>query len=273
MIRRGSRLYPFVRGRSRIGDRLSRLRPVEDGRVVTIDEDLEIELRSDDTVSEQLYWFASFEPPETAFLARTLRPGMSALDVGAHIGAHTLVMAKRVGPEGKVFAFEPDAANHDLLERNVRRNGFADRVAISQTAVADVEREGDLVPEGGSGNWLQPQGGVGRTGQPVRCTTIDVFAREERILRVDLIKTDTEGAEPLVLKGAEAVLDEFRPFLLVEFAARFLARYGSTPQELLDLLRRRRYAPFRLGRRGIRPLNQNDDISNTNLVFLPSEHP
>jgi FkbM family methyltransferase len=239
--------------------------------MVTIDDDLEIELRSDDTVSEQLYWFASFEPPETAFLARTLGPGMSALDVGAHIGAHTLVMAKRVGPRGKVFAFEPEQTNHRLLESNVRRNGFADRVVISRTALADVEREGDLVPERGSGNWLQPEGGVRRASQPVRCTTVDAFVQKERVLRVDLIKTDTEGAEPLVLKGAEAVLDGSRPILLVEFAARFLARYGSTPQELLDLLRRRRYSPFRLGRRAIRPLNQNDDISNTNLVFLPSE--
>jgi FkbM family methyltransferase len=244
---------------------------VKDGSVITIDDDLEIELRSDDTVSEQLYWFAGFELRETAFLARTLEPGMFTLDIGAHIGAHTLVMAKRVGPRGRVFAFEPEQTNHRLLDRNVQRNGFAERVVISQTALLDVERQASLVPEGGSGNWLQLEGGGHRATQPVRCTTVDAFVLDQRVLRVDLIKTDTEGAEPLVLKGAEAALDEFRPVLLVEFAARVLARYGSTPQDLLDLLRRRQYSPFRLRRKAIRPLNQNDDISNTNLVFLPTE--
>jgi FkbM family methyltransferase len=270
VIRQVSRLYPFIKGRSRLGSRLSKRSPVKDGTVVTIDEGLEIELRSDDTVSGQLYWFGSFEVPETRFLAQTLKPGMTAFDIGAHIGTHTLLMAKRVGTHGTVFAFEPEQANFQLLRRNVYRNGFGDRVVLSQVAVAEAEGEAHLVLEGGSGNWLQVGSGEPRVTQGVMCTTIDAYVLQKGVARVDLIKTDTEGAEPLVLRGAAGTLDRFRPALLVEFAARHLVRYGSRPEELLDLLRRRKYSAFRLTRRAVRPLGRDDDISNTNLVFLPT---
>src|SRR5271154_1923841 len=63
-----------------------------------------------------------FEPGEIAFVTRLLKPGMTVLDVGAHHGLYTLLASKRVGPEGKVFAFEPATRERTALLQHSRLN-------------------------------------------------------------------------------------------------------------------------------------------------------
>jgi len=65
-----------------------------------------------------------YEKDETAFVQRTVKPGQCALDLGANIGFYTMLLAGAVGPEGKVYAFEPLAENADLLERSMAENHF-----------------------------------------------------------------------------------------------------------------------------------------------------
>jgi len=271
MIEHLTRHYPFLKGRSRLASRLSRHFPIRDGTTVVIKSDLAMELRSNDMVSQQLYWFGGFELPEVEVLTRTLRPGLTAFDIGAHIGTHTLIMARRVGPEGRVFAFEPETVNCSLLRRNVHRNQFDDRVTITQAAVSDREGTANLVLERGSGNWLEVAPQEEHAVESIPCTTVDAFVECHHIRRVDLIKTDTEGAEALVLRGAAATLARFRPALLVEFAARYLRRYGMSSEELLALIRHQGYSAFRLRRTGLQPLSENHDITDTNLAFFAAD--
>ena len=72
-----------------------------------------------------------YEQDEIGFVRAMLKPGDSAVDVGGHIGFFTMQMAAAVGPEGRVYAFEPLDANADLLERSIAENGFGDRVRSS----------------------------------------------------------------------------------------------------------------------------------------------
>src|SRR6202051_3555714 len=67
-----------------------------------------------------------YEADEIAFVRSVLKPGDTAIDVGAHIGFFTMQMAAIVGPTGAVYAFEPFDANADLLERSIGENGFGD---------------------------------------------------------------------------------------------------------------------------------------------------
>src|SRR4051812_30428526 len=76
-----------------------------------------------------------YEQEELGFLRSVLRPGDTAIDVGGHIGFFTMQMAAAVGPQGRVYAFEPFDANADLLERSIDENRFADRIVFRRAAV------------------------------------------------------------------------------------------------------------------------------------------
>ena len=66
----------------------------------------------------------SYEPLETETVKREIKKGNVVSDIGANIGYFASIVAKLVGEEGKVFAFEPDPGNFALLERNVQTNGY-----------------------------------------------------------------------------------------------------------------------------------------------------
>src|SRR6202166_717331 len=70
-------------------------------------------------ILEQEKWFEK----ETAFVARWLRPGMTVIDIGANLGAYSLPMARLVGPEGQVFAYEPASETRRLLAISKAKNG------------------------------------------------------------------------------------------------------------------------------------------------------
>lgn len=69
-----------------------------------------------------LYEHGVHEPRETDFLAKALQPGMTFIDIGAHVGYYTLLGAAAVGKEGKVIAFEPEPYNLEILTKNVALN-------------------------------------------------------------------------------------------------------------------------------------------------------
>lgn len=79
-----------------------------------------------------------YEQGTTALCKKILRPGMTVVDVGAHIGYYTRLFARLVGPHGKVYAFEPHPDNFAILQRNVRK--FKNVVPV-QAAVLDKEGE------------------------------------------------------------------------------------------------------------------------------------
>src|SRR5208283_897383 len=63
--------------------------------------------------------------PERAALAALARPGMTVLDIGANLGLYSLLLARSVGPSGRVIAFEPDPDLCALLRANCAANGLA----------------------------------------------------------------------------------------------------------------------------------------------------
>src|SRR5438067_2438972 len=82
------------------------------------------------------YYEAAYEPETFRFLAAQCRPGSTVLDIGAHLGLFTVIMARRVGPGGRVLSFEPTPSTRAALSETVRLNGFRDRVQVRGEAVA-----------------------------------------------------------------------------------------------------------------------------------------
>jgi FkbM family methyltransferase len=144
-----------------------------------------------------------------------LKPGMIAVDCGAHIGEYTLLFAHLVGSNGRVYAFEPDPRVFKILKENVTLNNLRN-IVLNNIALSDFCGEMEFLlnidPTASSlvkaGNRI-----VGRVRVPV--TTLDAFIQENKITKIDAIKIDVEGAEEPVLSGAKEVLSCLKPGLIV----------------------------------------------------------
>jgi FkbM family methyltransferase len=188
----------------------------------------------------------AYEGDEIAWVRRLLEPGDVAIDVGAHIGFFTMHMAAMVGPSGRVYAFEPFAANGELLRRSVAENRFGERVVVTRAAVGAASGSATLTfaaeTLNSGGAYLLRDGTAPLTGnvaEPVPLIALDHFTLPHR---VRFIKMDVEGAEPQVLHGAERLLATDRPVILSELHPTQLQRAsGTTADEFLAQVRRLGY--------------------------------
>ena len=172
----------------------------------------------------------------TEFLARLIQPGWTALDVGANFGYFTVLMADRVGPEGRVIAYEPNPVAAGSLLDTVQVNGFAARVTVRVAAASDREGTGWLyVPDGEPGGAQVVWEGYEdqRPGRLVRVPERRIAGDRDSGRRVHVVKLDAEGAEDRILAGMSEVIERDRPHLVLEFNAA-----TRDPRPLLDYLTR-----------------------------------
>ena len=178
---------------------------------------------------------SKYLPTETKAFKNMIRPGMTVLNVGASVGYYTLVSARLVGPTGKVYAFEPFPEAFSLLKRNVEKSGFKN-ITLVDKAIADFTGSSKFYLS--STNPLANSLGSGRTDSryiEVPTTTLDEFLGDTK---VDVIRMDIEGAEPLALKGMRSLLERnTRLEMHMEFDPLALEGLGFSPQEYIrDLL-------------------------------------
>jgi FkbM family methyltransferase len=179
-----------------------------------------------------------YEEDEIRFVRRMLKPGDSAIEVGGHIGFFTMQMAAAVGPDGRVYAFEPLEAHAELLERSISENGFGGRIRFQRAAAGAAPGTATLsfpVETLSSGDADLVRGG---STPPARSPTkeVPVVALDAIELRrpVRFIKMDAEGAEPQVLRGASRILTEDKPVILSELQPTELERAsGITADQFL----------------------------------------
>jgi FkbM family methyltransferase len=182
-----------------------------------------------------VHLFGAYEPEVRAEIRRILQPGDVAIDVGANVGWHALLMAQRVGPSGRVFAFEPNPTTRDRLLAAIQANHFGQVVVDARAAADHAGRMGFTAPVAGA-VW----DGTGRLlterdGRTIDCVRLDDVAAERQIERVALIKIDVEGWELSVLRGAQRILREQRPVVLFEFDPAYVSRCGGTAGDLNTL--------------------------------------
>ena len=141
-------------------------------------------------------------------LIQHVKPTTTVLDVGAHIGSHTLYMSWLAGPAGRVYAFEPQKKIYRELVQNLALNG-ATNVLPLRFAVGDTNTiiEMDISEVGNEGSTA-----VGKGGDKAELRTIDSFG----FRNVSLIKIDVEHLEDQVIAGARKTILRDKPKLLVE---------------------------------------------------------
>lgn len=173
-----------------------------------------------DLQSEKDYWLGTYEP-ELQWALRTLvQPGMVAYDVGANIGYVSLLLARRVGPQGRVYAFEALPANLDRLRQNVAYNSLSERVVIVSGAVIDKRGTVRFLVHA-SGGMGKAEGSAGRpeiyqASIAVDGFSLDEFVYEENHPAPHVVKIDIEGGEVLALPGMRRLLHMARPLILLE---------------------------------------------------------
>jgi FkbM family methyltransferase len=183
-----------------------------------------------------------YERDTVALCARVIRPGMTVLDIGAHIGYFTRLFASMVGMGGKVYAFEPHPENFLLLKSNTSR--FSNVVLMDKGA-SDVNDSGCLFicnskgyeESGRYSLFRQPDSIADASLTEIKLIALDTFWEELGRPRIDLIKMDIEGAEPKALKGAEQLIRHHKRIILVtEFHPANLRSGGTDPEEFLDFV-------------------------------------
>jgi FkbM family methyltransferase len=181
-----------------------------------------------------------YEQGTKQLLERLIQKGNTIVDVGAHVGYYALLFARWAGPQGRVFAFEPGPDNYALLRKNVELNGctnvacipkaVSDRSAIVQLFVSSQGNDRHSLFE-------NTRSVVHESSCEVSAVSLDQFLEDEGWPRVDLVKMDVEGAEPLVLEGMRETVHRFPGLkLVVELAPEVLRSGGRNPVAFLGRL-------------------------------------
>ena len=156
--------------------------------------------------------------------------GKTVWDVGAHVGYHTLGFAARVGPAGRVIAFEPNPHNVVRLRQNLTRNrDLSERVCLETMALSDEDGSGRLfytsAVDDGTSSGAAIEAALTLDNEAayraldsivVDIACADSLVRSGRVPTPSLLKIDVEGGEVCVLRGCAELLAAVRPLLLIE---------------------------------------------------------
>ena len=219
-------------------------------------------------------FFGTYEPELREIFRAVLPAGGVAVDVGANVGWHTLLLARLVGDGGRVLAAEPNPSVRARLQENLNLNRFR-HVEVVPYALADAEGAAEfLAPDGnavGAGDGRMVAATEIGEHQIIRVETrrLDTILLAMRLERLDLIKIDVEGFEWPVLKGAEQMIARFRPHIVFEYLDEYVERGGGTPEALAEFFLRHRYRLFAIGRNWAEAVLPQRWPSAANLWAVP----
>jgi FkbM family methyltransferase len=157
--------------------------------------------------------YGEYSEGEVDLFRQCVRPGDVVIEVGANLGAHTVPLAKLVGPQGSVLALEPQRLLFQTLCANLALNNIPNVVCFQEASGAEpgVLFVPTLEPTSAN-NFGGLALGSFQQGQQVRVTPLDAYA----LPTCQLIKIDVEGMEEEVLRGARETIGRCQPILYVE---------------------------------------------------------
>jgi FkbM family methyltransferase len=212
------------------------------------------------TVPDDPFWFRlelltrRHEKETMARLDQLVKPGMTMLDVGAHVGYYSARYAKVIGENGRIIAFEPHPRTFRVLQQNVQSfaNVLPVQAALAETEGTAVLHDYLIMSASGSLHYdesmvelqqaqMQESDVAPRLGQEftpqtftVRTMPADAFLAEQGIERVDVIKMDIEGAEIGALRGLQGTISRSPQLQLVmEYNPAALKAFNHEPEAAL----------------------------------------
>lgn len=209
----------------------------------TFDQGTRIWVSLSDHIESQIFWQGVQEGDrgEVELLKKVLKPNHVFFDIGANIGAFSLIAAKRL-TNGQVHAFEPSGHHLDRLYKNLKINRFRN-VRVNPLALAASTSLRPLyVPYDRS-----PLVNTGRASlypledelsevvvEYVASVCLDDYVKQNSVDMVDVLKIDVQGAEMEVLEGGLWTLKRFRPLILMELNRNCLHLAGRSMREVIS---------------------------------------
>jgi len=197
-----------------------------------------------------------WEPWITNLLAGLLRPGMTAVDIGANFGYYTILAGFAVGATGKVYALEADPRNYEILQLNLIVNGLLDIVQPRHCAVLDSKKRVELHRNPtllGCHSLF-----AGERGNP-KNISVEAMPLDDIIPgSVDFMKIDAEGSEPFIFDGMRNVLKRSPQVkIVIEFNVPVLKLAGVEPASFLRKIQGHGFKVSIITREGhLEPLNE-----------------
>jgi FkbM family methyltransferase len=186
------------------------------------------------------YFPADYEAENFGFLKQQVKPGDTVLDIGAHIGFFANITAQMVGPNGKVYAFEPTPSTHGMLQKMCADNNNAAIVTPVNKAVGKEDGtitfyiSNDQIDN--TNSMLGYRDAANHRPIDIALTSVDNFVRQQGLARVDFIKIDVEGAEYDTIRGAAETLQRFRPACILAIHPKLIAEKGDSLGDIYDFV-------------------------------------
>jgi FkbM family methyltransferase len=201
----------------------------------------------------------SHDTLEVQLIPKLVRPGDTAVDVGANAGFYSVLLSRACGPTGKVWAFEPVPETYWRLRENLALNR-CENVVTEETAIsnapgiailnlfdsqfAEMNGFGVRVARDSSGKPILASRSIS-----VQSQSLDVFCDSERIERIHFLKVDVEGFELRVFEGAERLLTQRRvDYICFEIGKVLLEAAGFTTSAVISRLAAHGYGTYRFDR-------------------------
>lgn len=236
-----------------------------DGGLINIDTSSSIEYN--------ILFRGCHEPEIVNLIRHVVRPGDVCLDVGANIGAHTLVMAQSVGPKGRVVAIEPHPRVCKRLLANLALNHIG-WVTVVQAALSEKDGTADFYGfaedafEQGISSFLPDEEAKQKlTVWTIRGSTLQ---KELGLTRCDFLKIDVEGFESVVLRELSGLITTYRPLIICEYRKQHWQKFGHSLEQVLEQLRAQSYHLYYVRKNVTRPVLEMGVPDSCELFCVPA---
>lgn len=179
----------------------------------------------------------------TKLIPKLVKKGDIVVDIGAHIGYYTLILAKSVGEEGKVYAFEPDPTNFALLKKNIETNGYKN-VVLEQKAVSNSSGKVKLHlgKERSTHHSIHQNKYSSEDYVLVESISLDDYFKE---ISLNFAKIDIEGEEFGALRGMQSLLKRSNDLkIITEMVPIFLEQIKITPEQFVKFLQEQEFIVY-----------------------------
>lgn len=212
-----------------------------------------------------------WEKESLKWCRKLIRPGMVAVDIGAHIGYYTRIFSRLVGDSGRVFSFEPSSENFPVLSKNFSA-GKHRNVTLFNKAVGAENTKGTLFVSPGHSNHSLNAGFTESVGQEqVEIVPLDLALSRQGVSQVDFIKVDVEGSEIRALNGMSGIIaNSPNLHMLVEYNPKALQAGGFAPMDLLLLIENLGFEAHFILLDGSLTKNIPDPLETFNILCSPA---
>ena len=240
------------------------------------DRNSRINVDTSSYIEWELFFQGYYERWVIEAMKKIIKKGDVAIDAGANIGSHTLIMAKLVGNAGRVLAFDPDLRSVRRLKENLDLNHFSN-TKVFQSALSNKAGTMTLFLYGDE---ARDQGTVSLYNLPklqkseveVSVETLDEIVKRENLSRLNFIKIDTRGSDLNIIKGARASINKFQPVIVFEYNKDNWDRSRSKWSEARQLFSEDGYALYLIDKNGIHFIeHETDGKTSYNILALPKE--